>query len=200
MVVGATLRQTSDDPTDRPDPSDEHLLGALAADPSALGALYDRYAGLVYGLALSALRNPQEAEDLTQEVFLTLLKQSSRYDAARGTLGAFLATMTRTRAIDRLRARTRSGRLLREVHRDAPPPPSVPMPHDRVSLKECSVRVREAMAALPQNERTVLEMAYYRGLSQAEIAEELDAPLGTVKSWSRRGLLTLKKQLGDLVE
>jgi RNA polymerase sigma-70 factor (ECF subfamily) len=194
------LRQTSDEPTGKTDPSDEQLLGALAADPSALGAIYDRYSGLVFGLAMSSLRNQQEAEDLTQEVFLTLMKQSDRYDPARGTLGAFLATMARTRAIDRLRARTRSGRLLREVHRDAPPPPSVPMPHERVSLKECSERVREAMAELPPNERTVLEMAYYRGLSQAEIAEELDAPLGTVKSWSRRGLLALKKQLGDLVE
>lgn len=172
----------------------------MAADPSALGALYDRYAGLVYGLALSALRNPQEAEDLTQEVFLTLLKQSGRYDAARGTLGAFLATMARTRAIDRLRSRTRSGRLLREVHRDAPPPPSVPMPHDRVSLQQCSVRVREALANLPPNERRVLEMAYYQGLSQTEIADELEAPLGTVKSWSRRGLIALKERLGDLVE
>ena len=87
--------------------ADRELLDSLAHDPSALEVLYDRYAGLVYGLALAALRNPEDAQDLTQEIFLSLYRQANRYDPARGALAGFLTTMTRTRAIDRLRAGTR---------------------------------------------------------------------------------------------
>jgi RNA polymerase sigma-70 factor (ECF subfamily) len=174
-------------------------MAALAADPAALAPIYDRYGGLVYGLARAALGNQDEAQDLTQEIFLTLCREST-YDPARGGLGGFLATMTRTRAIDRLRARTRKVRLLRDLHRTAPPPPAPFTPLDRVSIEQCRDRVRAALAELPENQRRVLEMAYYRGLSQTEIASDLDASLGTVKSWARRGLLRLKDTLGDLLE
>lgn len=180
-------------------PSDEELLNALADDPSALGTLYDRYGGLVYGLAHKVLANPDEAADLTQEVFLHL-QSERKYDPARGTLGSFLATLTRSRAIDKLRARTRSGRILREVHRAAPPPERDPTPVERLAVAQSSERVRAAMATLGESERRALELAYYQGLTQTEIAEELGAPLGTVKSWCRRGLLAMKQALGDLVE
>jgi len=95
-------------------------VDSLARDPSALAEIYDRYAGLVYGLALAALRNAEDAQDLTQEIFLTLYRQSGSYDPARGALGGFLATMTRTRAIDLLRARGRKVRLLQDFHRTTP--------------------------------------------------------------------------------
>lgn len=180
-------------------PSDEELLQALADDPSALGTLYDRYGGLVYGLAHKVLANPDEAADLTQEVFLHL-QTERKYDPARGTLASFLATLTRSRAIDKLRARTRSGRILREVYRAAPPPEREPTPIDRLALAQSSARVRAAMETLGASERRALELAYYQGLTQTEIAEALDAPLGTVKSWCRRGLLAMKQALGDLVE
>ena len=153
----------------------------------------------MYGLALAILKNQQEAEDLTQEVFL-MLCSSTTYDAARGSLGAFLTTLVRSRAIDRLRRRTRSLRLLRAQWQAAPPPEFPATPLDRVSTAQCSARVRQALAELPESERRVLEMAYYQGLTQAEIAEELGAPLGSVKSWCRRGLIGLKGALGALVE
>jgi len=174
-------------------------MEALAADPAALGPIYDRYSGLVYGLSLSALGNQDEAQDLTQEIFLTLCRES-RYDPARGGLAGFLATMTRTRAIDRLRSRGRKVRLLRDLHRTAPPPALPFTPLERISMEQCRERVRAALAELPENQRRVLEMAYYRGLSQSEIASDLQASLGTVKSWARRGLLRLKDTLGDLLE
>ncbi len=178
---------------------DERLLDALADDPSALAPLYDRHARLVYGLAMAVLGNADEAADLTQEVFLSLCNVHG-YDASRGTVGAYLTTVTRTRAIDRLRRRTRRVRLLREHHVATPVPLATPTPADRISDAECGRRVRDALERLPENERRALEMAYFQGLTQAEIAEDLQAPLGTVKSWCRRGLLAMKKSLGDLVE
>jgi RNA polymerase sigma-70 factor (ECF subfamily) len=178
--------------------SDDRLLDGLADDPAALGALYDRYSRLVYGLALAVLGNADEAADLTQEVFLSLCNQQG-YDAARGTVGAYLTTVTRTRAIDRRRRRTRRMRLLREHHAAAPIPHALPTPLEQLSQAESTRRVREALEQLPANERRALEMAYFRGLTQAEIAEDLGAPLGTVKSWCRRGLLGMKQSLGDLV-
>ena len=180
--------------------ADRELMDSLAHDSAALEVLYDRYAGLVYGLALAALRNPADAQDLTQEVFVTLKEQSRNYDPARGALAGFLATMTRSRAIDRLRARGRRLRLLQGFHRADVPSTASFSPLDRISLAQCSERVRAALAELPESQRRVLEMAYYRGLSQAEIAADLGESLGTVKSWARRGLITLRQALGDLTE
>lgn len=179
--------------------SDERLLEALADDPSALGPLYDRHSRLVYGLAMAVLGNADEAADLTQEVFLSLCGEHG-YDARRGAVGAFLTTVVRTRAIDRLRRRTRRVRLLRDHQASAPIPTTAPSPLERVSEAECGERVRSALAGLPDTERRALEMAYFKGLTQAEIAEDLEVPLGTVKSWCRRGLLAMKKSLGDLVD
>ena len=179
--------------------SDEQLLRVLADDPSALGPLYDRHGRLVYGLALSILKNQQEAEDLTQEVFLMLCSKTT-YDASRGSVGAFLTTLVRSRAIDRLRRRSRSVRLLHSDWTATPAPELPKTPLDCVSAAECSTRVRAALGQLSDSERRVIELAYYQGLTQPEIAEELGAPLGSVKSWCRRGLISLKSALGELVE
>jgi RNA polymerase sigma-70 factor (ECF subfamily) len=186
-------------PANEPTATDEELVAALADDSSALGPLYDRHARLVYGLALAILGSPDEAQDLAQEVFLTLCTRHA-YDPARGAVGAYLTTLTRSRAIDRLRRRSRSVRLLRDHQQAAPPADPIPSPLDRVSSAECSQRVRRALTELGPNERRALEMIYYRGLTQAEIAEELGAPIGTVKSWCRRGLIAMRSALEDLVE
>jgi RNA polymerase sigma-70 factor (ECF subfamily) len=191
------LHGTSDDPADRSPQADEQLLRAAAADPSALGPLYDRYAKLVYGLALAILGSREEAQDLTQEVFLTVCEPTA-FDPTRGSVSAFLTTMTRSRAIDRLRRRGRSVRLLKTWHEAMPPAPGPPSPFERVSMERCAEQVRGALAGLPEAERQVLELAYFKGLSQAEIAADLDTPLGTVKSRSRRALMTLKRALQDL--
>jgi len=180
----------------RATPTDEELLRALETDRlAALGGLYDRYAGLVFGLARAILASTPEAEDVTQEVFLGLCHQW-RYDSARGSLAAFLVTMTRSRSLDKLRAHGRKLRLLERVVRAPPSPPAWDATRE-VSMAEVSQSVRRALAELPDNQRQVLELAYYKGLSQTEIATELDTPLGTVKTWARRGLFSLRHALSD---
>src|SRR6185295_12616689 len=149
--------------------TDAELLAALAADQtSALGALYDRYAGLVYGLAMRMLAVPSEADDLTQEIFLSLCTKCD-YDPTRGSLSAFLVTLTRSRAIDKIRARARKSRAL-ESWGETVADDAVASPFEELSVAECSERVRAALADLPDAQRRVLEMAYYRDLSQTEIA------------------------------
>jgi RNA polymerase sigma-70 factor (ECF subfamily) len=148
-------------------------------------------------LALAILGSREEAADLTQEVFVIVCEPTA-FDPSRGSVSAFLTTMTRSRAIDRLRRRGRSVRLLKTWHEAMPPAPSPPTPFERVSMQHCAERVRGALADLPEAERQVLELAYFKGLSQAEIAADLDTPLGTVKSRSRRALMTLKRALQDL--
>jgi RNA polymerase sigma-70 factor (ECF subfamily) len=151
----------------------------------------------VYGLAMKILGNQAEAEDLTQEIFLSLCGKCD-YDPARGTLSAFLVTLTRSRAIDRIRARGRKARLLDTLGEEPLLGEPSSSPLEELSLAESSERVRTALAALPESQRRVLELAYYRGLSQTEIAAELDTPLGTVKSWARRGLFSLRETLAPL--
>ena len=184
----------------RSDQPDERLVSALADDPTALGLLYDRYGSLVYGLALAILTNRDEAEDLTQEVFLSLHDHNRAFDPARGSLGAYLTTLTRSRAIDKLRSGSRRVRILRTQWEAEPAMPAPATPMDEASSRQTARRVREALADLGPNERKALELFYYQGMTQAEIAEQLGAPLGTVKSWCRRGLLGLRDVLGDLVE
>lgn len=189
-------RQRTDARTRSAAPNDleEKLLGA--ADPPALGALYERYAKPLYRLAFAILGSREEAEDLTHEVFVSVCRPTL-YDAERGTVGAFLATMTRSRAIDRLRHRARSARLMKTWHETtSAPPPRTPFEH--ASMRRTAERVRAVLAELPDAQREVLEMAYYRGLTQREIAVDLDTPLGTVKTLSRRALSTLGRAAEDL--
>jgi len=187
-------------PTNKLPQTDAELFRALkAGQPSALGVLYDRYASLVYKLALRILANPQEAEDLTQEIFLTLWR-SGKYNPDRGSLGSFLTTLTRSRAIDKLRSRSTSLKFLQKFGQMMTTETSTPTPFESASLSQRSQYVRDALAQLPDNKRQVLEMAYYEGLSQSEIAKQLNIPLGTIKTWARQALLKLRQNLKDLIE
>jgi RNA polymerase sigma-70 factor (ECF subfamily) len=180
--------------------TDAELLAALkAGQVSALGTVYDRYARLVYGLSLRILANPEEAEDLTQEVFLILWRQNT-YNPARGSLSSFLTTLTRSRAIDRLRARGTRVRFLQKWGGMVRSDTIAATPLEQASTTERSQRIRAALEQLPEAERRVLEIAYYEGLSQSEIAQRLDTPLGTVKTRSRQGLLKLRQTLRDFIE
>jgi RNA polymerase sigma-70 factor (ECF subfamily) len=173
------------------------LLTLLMAEPlNGLAQIYDQYAQLVYGLARAILTNTQEAEDLTQEIFVGLLGRCA-YDPARGSLASFLTMMTRSRAIDILRARDRTLRLL-ETWGDGGGTGTTATPHEEVSSDECARSVRRALDTLPAAQRQVLEMAYFKGLTQVEIAEALNAPLGTVKTWARKGLYSLRNALQNL--
>ena len=159
-----------------------------------LAVLYDRHAALVYGIALQVLSNTAEAEDLTQDIFLRLTRECS-YDPKRGTLRTYLAIFTRSRALDRLRSRTRN--QIRSRSLDENDKLSDESPIDNASQLERSREVQEALQQLSTKEQEVLRMAYYQGLSQSEIAQQLNIALGTVKSRSRRGLLKLRQTLNN---
>ncbi|UFP94928.1 sigma-70 family RNA polymerase sigma factor [Gloeobacter morelensis] len=181
-------------------PSDAEIYADLKrGSASALGVLYDRHGRLVYRLAVRILANNQEAEDLTQEVFL-ILWQKKAYDPARGTLSNYLLTLTRSRAIDRVRSRGSNLRFLQkwtqELGTGTAPGPT---PFERVANAEVARQVKTALEQLPKAQRQALELAYYEGLSQSEIASRLETPLGTVKTRSRQGLLKLRNLLRDLV-
>ncbi len=179
--------------------SDLDLLHAIKqGQVNALGVLYDRYSRLVYGLAYKVLQNSEEAEDITQDVFLTLWQRDA-YDPKRGTLSSFLMTMTRSRAIDKLRSRGSRLRFLQRWQGIVKSETAAPQPLEQASIQERSQLVKEALAQLPESERQVLEIAYYGGLSQSEIAKQLDVPLGTIKTRSRQGLLRLRKTLQDQI-
>jgi RNA polymerase sigma-70 factor (ECF subfamily) len=164
----------------------------------ALGILYERYGDVVYRVALRMLGNAQEAEDLTQEVFLTLWN-SGAYDTQRGSMLVFLTTLTRSKAIDRLRQMQAQWQRLQRWSRSIPLEGRSTL-MDKASIQEMSHHVREALSELPPQQRQILEMAYYDGLSQSEISQDLKMPLGTVKTYKRKGLLKLREILKNLVE
>ncbi len=159
-----------------------------------LAILYDRHAALVYGIALRLLKNTTEAEDLTQDIFLILTKKCS-YDPQRGTLRTYLGILTRSRALDRLRSRSRNQKRLHNQSLNESAKALSESPMVEVSQVERSHEVQQALKQLSTQEQQVLRMAYYQDLSQSEIAKQLNIALGTVKSRSRRGLLKLRQAL-----
>ncbi|MGB3533614.1 MAG: sigma-70 family RNA polymerase sigma factor [Microcoleaceae cyanobacterium] len=163
----------------------------------ALGILYDRHIGLVYAIALKITKNTQDAEDITQGIFLGLAQ--STYDPRRGSLRTFLAVMTRSRSIDLLRSRRRRQNILQTSHTD-PLQESIDVPTETLYQAESAQQVQDALAQLSENQQQVLHLAYRDGLSQTEIADRLGAPLGTVKGWARRGLIKLRQSLQDRQE
>jgi RNA polymerase sigma-70 factor (ECF subfamily) len=174
------------------------LAGITHGDEQALADLYDRHARGLYSLALRILQDAGDAEDVVQEVFAQAWRQAARYDAQRGAVGAWLLTMARTRAIDRLRA----SRVRSEGMSDAP----LPDVSDPVALQDAQLvsaenvkQVRAALSALPVVQRVALELAYYEGLTHAEIAARLDEPLGTVKTRIRSAMIRLRNDLGGAV-
>jgi RNA polymerase sigma-70 factor (ECF subfamily) len=182
--------------TDAEVPTDADLWRALrSGQTEALGPLYDRHGGLVYGIALKLLGQTQEAEDLTQDIFIKLA-QSTAYDPQRGSFRTFLAILTRSRAIDRLRSRQIAQASVKRLQTTQVVTPT-PTPADALAQAERAQAVQAALTQLTESQQQILRLAYYEGLSQSTIAERLDTPLGTVKTHSRRGLLKLRQILQD---
>jgi RNA polymerase sigma-70 factor, ECF subfamily len=174
----------------------ELVLALQSKNIRGLECLYDLYGDLMYSLALHILKSPQEAEDLVQEIILNLWNQFS-YNPQRGKLKTFLMVLVRSRAIDRLRShQSKQQTLARLGHEDKDLPSSIPMA--AAVSDEVAQRVQQALADLPLNQRQALELAYYEGLSQTEIAQKLSIPVGTVKSWIRLSFVKLRKSLQDL--
>lgn len=158
--------------------------------PEALSELYDRHAPMLLALARRILNSAADAEEVLQEVFLHAWNQSSRYDPARSSVSTWLVLLTRSRAIDRLRHRGVVDRTHEAAYPDGAPGDTSPEGPENVLLRERRERVRRELDQLPPEQRQVLEMAFYQGLSQSEISTQADLPLGTVKT---RTLLAMKK-------
>jgi RNA polymerase sigma-70 factor (ECF subfamily) len=168
------------------------LLRRLAAgEQAALGEFYDLFAGLVNAVALRVLRDVAEAEDVVQEVFVQIWRQAARYDPGRGSPEAWVSTLARTRSIDRLRARVARTRPSAQGNSDLAASTNPPNAAETLA-------VRTALGELPAEQRRVLELAYFEGLSQTEIARRLDQPLGTIKTRTRAAMLRLRAALEPL--
>jgi RNA polymerase sigma-70 factor (ECF subfamily) len=180
--------------------ADQAALARMArGEGEAVAELYDRHARPIYSLALRILGDATEAEDVVQEVFSQAWRQASRYSTSRGAVAAWLLNLARSRAIDRLRARrARPGGLIddRAAGRIADVAPSV---DSQVLSSEQVARVRAALDELPLLQRAAIELAYYEGLSHAEIAARLEQPLGTVKTRIRLAMTKLRDVLTGTV-
>ena len=158
-----------------------------AGDENAMADLYDRYSGIVYGVALRVLGNTSAAEDVLQEVFLQLWRNPQAFDADRGKLAPWLAVIARNRAIDLLRKRPMEDDI------DELPISTGVNLEDEASQRLAIGKVRSVLEQLPVDQRRLLEMAFFEGLTHTEIASKTDEPLGTVKTRIRSGLLALRK-------
>jgi RNA polymerase sigma-70 factor (ECF subfamily) len=180
------------------DELDSELLRAVArGDEAAFARVYDRYAPILLGLMLRILRSRPEAEDVLQEVFLQVWQQARSFDPARGRAFTWLATLARSRAIDRLRAvDSRERAAQRSVEDGQPPAAESQRWADEEAIRaERAEAVRAALAELPEEQRQVLVLAYLDGMSQSEIAAAKNQPLGTVKTRTRTGLKRLSDTL-----
>jgi RNA polymerase sigma-70 factor (ECF subfamily) len=180
--------------------ADRDAVRRLArGDAEALAEIYDRHARLLYSLALRIVRLQADAEDVLQEVFAQVWRQAPRYDASRGTVIGWLVTQTRSRALDRLRrgrARPQATDDEQAAQALADSAPGIDL--TLVSAQQAAA-VRAALEALPENQRVPLELAYYEGLSQSEIAGKLGVPLGTIKTRIRQALLRLREAMAEQV-
>ena len=174
------------------DPSDEHVLEAVGrGDHDALGVLYDRFGPLAYGLAFRILRDRALAEDAVQEAFLAVWRSADAYKRERAKPSTWILTVVHRRAVDLVR---REERRRGEPLEAAPEPTSGPADED-VTLRTRRAAVQAALTELPDDQRQALELAYYGGLTQSELAERLGVPLGTVKSRMFAGLGRLRELL-----
>ncbi|MBA2292681.1 MAG: sigma-70 family RNA polymerase sigma factor [Gemmatimonadales bacterium] len=183
---------------------DDLLVRAMAAGESeAMGLLYDRWSSSIFGLALRITREKADAEEVVVDAFAQAWRDAKRFEPGRGSVGAWLATIARSRALDLVRATGRRNRLAdtaaaSSVDATVAMGSPTPSPSARVEDEERSRKVRAALDELPAPQRAALELAYFGGLSQTEIAERLSEPLGTVKTRVRLGLHKLREQLAAL--
>jgi RNA polymerase sigma-70 factor (ECF subfamily) len=181
-------------------PSDAELLKRLVRkDVRAFESIYDRHSRAIYSLVYRILQQAATAEEVVQDVFLTLWRNAANYDESRGPFLPWLFTLARNRALDNLRLRSERQRR-REMQPEEPPDAllaviAMPDYEKQVDEQQAAGRVRSPMGVLAPKQRRAIELAYFEELSHSEIAAALQEPLGTVKSWIRNGLLRLKEGL-----
>jgi RNA polymerase sigma-70 factor (ECF subfamily) len=174
------------------------MLAMARRDKAALAGLYDGLSRPLYSLAVKVTNDSADAQDIVQDVFLQLWLKAADYTPARGSVFSWAATLTRNRAIDRVRMRRRRAEIIHESAADirgSDTGAGENTAADALGLREQTSAVRTALTALPHEQRSAIELAFFTGLTQQEIAARLHEPLGTVKARIRRGLLKLRDTL-----
>lgn len=189
----------------RPSRSDVELISRIASgDEQALGELYDRLGAFAFSLAMALLKDASDAEEAVGDAFAQIWRSASEFNEGRGSLQAWVTTVVRSRALDRLRARRRLEKVVtaspetsreHQFAEDTSPTPDV-----EAETAEQGLQVEAAIAALTPAQQEALRLAYFEGLSQTEIAERLREPLGTVKTRMRTALIKLRSMLAPLRE
>jgi len=185
---------------DIPAEADRKLIRSIGAGSAdALAGLYDRYASLVFGLAKRITGQAEDAEEVVQDVFAQVWKQATRYEGSRATVAGWIVMLARTRAIDRLRSRRARPDQAAALDPEGLPPMSTSDPDpEQVALTAEDVRgVQGALQGLPDNQRSLVDLAYFEGLTHAEIAERTGIPLGTVKTRLRTAMMTMRATLAS---
>jgi RNA polymerase sigma-70 factor, ECF subfamily len=173
----------------------QFLTRAGHGDHDAFAAFYDATCSLVYSLALRILGNTADAEEVTMDVYVQVWRDPGRFDGERGNVGAWLLTMARSRALDRYRSSGARHRREEAVGVKEESDGGF-SPEELAAMNQDRRRVASALATLSAEQRVAIELAYFKGLSQSELAEHLGVPLGTVKTRVRLGMMKLREQLG----
>ena len=174
------------------------LVRLQRRDPQALAELYDRYGQVVFRLILRMVRDRGLAEDLVQETFLRVWNRAGGFDSERGAVGPWLLAVARNRAIDYLRFQGRRAESTLELNETEHPALFADLSNDALHV-DFVLQVKRALAQLASEQREAIELAYFEGMSQTEIAERMGQPLGTVKSWMRRALQQMREALGGAI-
>jgi RNA polymerase sigma-70 factor (ECF subfamily) len=194
-LVTLTFRAPDGASSEAMDPDVALMRRITARDASAVGELYDRHHRLLFGLILRILGQRGDAEEVLQEVFVSVWNRSAQFDPALGAPLAWLVRMARNRALDRLRA---NAVRVKAVASAATEPEPAASPEARAATSEQQRVVARALASLPDDQRTLIEQAYFLGLTQSELAARHQLPLGTVKTRIRTGMLALRQSLAPL--
>jgi RNA polymerase sigma-70 factor, ECF subfamily len=178
---------------------DQEMIARIGRrDQSAFSALYDRLSGPLYSLAMKMLGDPAEAQDALQDVFLQIWSRAGTYDPEQSSVFSWTVLLTRSRVIDRMRARGRHSRVVVASTEEAPTAAdasTLESAADTAEKNDEAARVRNVLNNLPSEQREAIEMAFFEHLSHYEISARLGQPLGTVKARIRRGLLKLRQRL-----
>ncbi len=180
---------------------DAELLRRIAGgDRFAFSDFYNQYSGLLFSIAVKVLNDSREAEDVLQEVFMQIWNKADTYDLLLGKPASWAVTLTRNKAIDRVRASQRRSKLLEQATVEAGVlPDDSPSANERLYGKENAEMIRSVVAALPSDQKRAIELAFFSGLTQDEIAKTLQEPLGTIKARIRRGMLKLREKLEGFI-
>lgn len=176
-----------------------------ARDAAALSELYDQYNRLLFGLILSILKKREEAEDTLQEVFTQIWEKAEQFDLERGTVYTWIVSLTRNKSIDRLRSKVYKEQKKQSTSLDDedvfhPLYSDETDPLENTILTDRAKKLRDALDQISDKQRKVLQVAYFNGMSQSEIADEYDIPLGTVKTRMRDGMMKLRELLAKDIE